>query len=94
MQITLFRLVGALSNAFARRTIRSKGETICRAQICPAPDCLSVLFLPLVAVAQDRGTIAGTIHDPTGSSVPDVEVKAVQAATGFSQSVRTSQDGD
>lgn len=83
-----------IAHVFARTTIRSERGTIAVPKFARRLILFSALFLPLVAIAQDRGTIAGTIHDPTGSSVPDVEVKAVQAATGFSQSVRTSQDGN
>jgi hypothetical protein len=44
--------------------------------------------------AQATSQISGTVHDPTGASIPDATVKAIQTDTGFSRSTITSSDGE
>ena len=44
-------------------------------------------------LAQDRGTIRGTVSDPSGAAIPDATVTAKNAATGLSQTVTTGADG-
>lgn len=56
--------------------------------------CFLFCLTSISALAQDRGTIAGTVRDSSGSSVPDAEVKASNASTGFSQAARTGPDGN
>jgi hypothetical protein len=43
--------------------------------------------------AQDRGTIRGTVTDPTGASVPGASVTAKNLQTGLSETAKTSGDG-
>ena len=55
------------------------------------------LFLALLsatlAFAQDRGTIRGTVSDPTGAAVPAAKVTIRNIDTGLTQSVTTGTDG-
>ena len=51
---------------------------------------LGVLFRPS-AFAQLTGQISGTITDPSGAVVPDVEITIVNDATGIKRTVRTNQ---
>jgi hypothetical protein len=44
-------------------------------------------------VAQDTATISGTVSDPSGASVPAVEVSVTQTDTGVSRSVTTDVNG-
>src|SRR5687767_11193719 len=54
----------------------------------------AVLLVPY-AVAQDpRGTLRGTVTDPSGGSIPGVQVRAVNAATGVSASAETNAAGN
>src|ERR1039457_1406084 len=54
-----------------------------------------VLMTVLLAVAQtDRGTITGTIADPTGAVVPGVTVHATDAATGAEYDTVTTATGN
>lgn len=53
---------------------------------------ISLLFRSM-AVAQDRGTITGSILDSTGASVPDAKVVLRNPATGFSQTINSATDG-
>src|SRR5437660_2472362 len=46
-----------------------------------------------LAFAQDRGTIRGTITDPTGAAVPEATVTVKNVNTGLTQTVKTSSDG-
>lgn len=58
--------------------------------------CAAGFFLLLFSVtgfAQDRGTITGTVIDPTGAAVPDAQVTARNSSTGLTQTVRTNDDG-
>lgn len=45
------------------------------------------------AFAQDRGTIRGTITDPTGAAVPTANVTVRNVDTGLTQSIPTGADG-
>jgi len=52
------------------------------------------LFLFAAACfAQDRGTITGIITDPTGAAVPGAAVKAINPATGLTQTASTTAEG-
>ena len=44
--------------------------------------------------AQATSQITGTVHDPSGSSIPGATVKVTQTDTGFTQSMVTNADGD
>jgi len=52
-----------------------------------------LLCLAALGFAQDRGTVRGTVSDPTGASVPDAIVTARNVDTGLTQTVRTGADG-
>jgi carboxypeptidase family protein len=55
---------------------------------------LVILTLSLAANAQTfRGAINGTVTDPSGSSVPNAQVKATEAATGIDHTTVTTSDG-
>jgi hypothetical protein len=55
---------------------------------------LVILTLGVVANAQTfRGAINGTVTDPSGSSVPNAQVKATEAATGIDHATVTTSDG-
>src|SRR6202045_2848080 len=56
---------------------------------------LVVLTLSLATNAQTfRGAINGTVTDPSGSSVPNAQVKATEAATGIDHTTSTTSDGE
>lgn len=55
---------------------------------------LVVLLLPLAALAQDAGSITGTVRDSSGAVVPGAEVKAVSAAIGVTRTTTTNADGE
>src|SRR5262245_49799439 len=46
------------------------------------------------ALAQATGSIAGTVHDPSGAVVASAKVVARSIATGYQRSVKTSGSGD
>ena len=53
-----------------------------------------LLFLTAaLAYTQDRGTIRGTVTDPTGAAVPAANITIRNVDTGFTQSVPTGADG-
>lgn len=55
---------------------------------------LVVLSLAVAANAQTfRGTINGTVVDPSGGSVPNAAVKATEVATGIDHTTTTTSDG-
>ncbi len=55
---------------------------------------LVILTLGFATNAQTfRGAINGTVTDPSGSSVPNAQVKATEAATGIDHNTVTSSDG-
>src|SRR5215813_6122940 len=56
-----------------------------------------VLLLVLVgtsAVAQQTGSIVGTVHDPTGAVVPEANVKITNTETQFQRVVKTNASGE
>src|SRR5215831_13728605 len=55
----------------------------------------SIILLSLTrsALAQDRGTIRGTVSDESGAAVPEAVVSARNINTGLIQSARTGMDG-
>lgn len=55
----------------------------------------SLLLMPAVLSAQgiSRGSIAGTVNDPTGAVVPAAKVTAINVQTGVSQEVETNASG-
>jgi outer membrane receptor protein involved in Fe transport len=54
---------------------------------------VALLFASSSTLAQDRGTITGIVTDPTGASVPEATIKAVNPKTGLMQTTSTSADG-
>lgn len=55
---------------------------------------LVVLLLAVAANAQTfRGSINGTVTDPSGGSVPNATVKATEIATGIDHTTTTTSDG-
>jgi hypothetical protein len=55
---------------------------------------LFVLSLAVAGNAQTfRGTINGTVTDPSGGSVPNAQVKATEIATGIDHTTTTTSDG-
>jgi hypothetical protein len=55
---------------------------------------LVILTLGVAANAQTfRGAINGTVADPSGSSVPNAQVKATESATGIDHATVTTSDG-
>src|SRR5713101_7758135 len=55
---------------------------------------LVLLTLGVAANAQTfRGAINGTVTDPSGSSVPNAQVKATEVATGIEHATVTTRDG-
>ena len=53
-----------------------------------------VALLPATGWAQSlRGSLGGTITDPTGATIPDVEVVLTSSGTGFTQKATTGADG-
>ncbi len=54
---------------------------------------IALVFGASISVAQDRGTITGTVTDPSGGAVPGATVVARNPATALSQSAVTSNEG-
>src|SRR5260370_38210484 len=55
---------------------------------------LVILTLGVGANAQTfRGAINGTVTDPSGSSVPNAQVKATESTTGIDHTTVTTTDG-
>src|SRR5215469_11586481 len=55
---------------------------------------LAVLLLPVAINAQTfRGTINGTVTDPSGAVVPNAQVKATEVATNIDHNTVTTGDG-
>src|SRR5215472_8877585 len=58
---------------------------------------VAILLLFSLAVAANaqtfRGTINGTVTDPSGGSVPNATVKATETATGIDHTTTTTSDG-
>ena len=61
-------------------------STICRS-------FLVLSFLAGFALAQDRGTIRGTVTDPSGAAVPEATVTIRNVNTGLTQTAQTAADG-
>lgn len=58
--------------------------------------CLILVFLcalPIAALAQVGGSIAGTVTDPNGAVVPGAKVTATNTATGYTIVAETTQAG-
>ncbi|MEO8125705.1 MAG: carboxypeptidase regulatory-like domain-containing protein [Bryobacteraceae bacterium] len=54
---------------------------------------VSIFFLAATCLAQDRGTITGTVTDAAGASVPGATVKGTNPATGQTQTSSTNAEG-
>ena len=54
---------------------------------------LGVLFAA-ACVAQERGTIVGTVSDPSGAAIPGITVTLAEADTGFRRTAVTDAKGD
>ncbi len=54
---------------------------------------LAALLATTLMWAQSTSQITGTVHDPSGSSIPGASVKVTQTDTGFTRTVTTSTDG-
>ncbi|HET8549478.1 MAG TPA: TonB-dependent receptor [Bryobacteraceae bacterium] len=52
-----------------------------------------LLLTAFPALAQDRGTITGTVTDPTGAAVQDAVVTARNTNTGLTQTAKSGHDG-
>ena len=61
-------------------------KNLCATVVC-------VLFAASFALAQDRGTITGTISDTTGAAVPGATVVLRHPETGLSQQSVSGTDG-
>ena len=54
-----------------------------------------IIILSIQVLAQDsRGTVLGRIIDPTGSVVPDAEVRFTNTATGVVNTAKTNEAGN
>lgn len=54
---------------------------------------LCTLAVSCIYAQQDRGTIVGTVYDPTGAVVPGVKVTITQVTTNLTQETTTNADG-
>src|SRR3984893_17156419 len=61
-------------------------RTPCRVLFC-------LLLAACAGLAQDRGTITGTLTDPSGANVPGAVVTLRNPATGLSQTFNSGADG-
>src|SRR5713226_2561220 len=52
-----------------------------------------LIIVGAAAFAQDRGTIRGTVSDPSGAPAPESTVTARNVNTGLTLSVKTGEDG-
>src|SRR4029077_4589852 len=52
-----------------------------------------LLFGAAVSAQTSRGTISGTVYDPSGAIVTDATVKVDQANTGFTRSTASTSAG-
>src|SRR5208282_3279254 len=58
--------------------------------------CMIMVFLcalPIAALAQNGGSIDGTVSDPNGAVVPGAKVTATQTMTGYSVTAETTPAG-
>lgn len=53
-----------------------------------------LLALPAVSLAQSSSRIVGTVRDPSGAVVPNLEVRVLNLETGARRPVRTNDSGD
>jgi hypothetical protein len=54
---------------------------------------IALLFAAIAPAQTSRGTISGTVYDPSGAIVTDATVKVDQANTGFTRSTATTSAG-
>ncbi len=54
---------------------------------------LAILTLAVCGLAQDFGTVVGTVTDPTGAGVPHAQVTITDAGTGVSRTAITDAQG-
>src|SRR5260370_4893022 len=55
---------------------------------------LALLCIPLTSLAQDTGSITGTVRDVSGSVVPGADVQVSSAAIRLTRTITTNSDGD
>src|ERR1700746_2473031 len=55
---------------------------------------LLLLFSTTIALAQDTGTITGTVKDNSGAIIPGAEVKISGSAGGNNRATTSNSDGD
>jgi len=81
MQFAVSKLSGVAEGVFKSRNLRS------------LPFLFLLLFLmPAVSFAQNA-TIVGTVTDPSGAVMPNVNVTATNAATGWTRTIPTNDAG-
>ena len=54
---------------------------------------VGLALIPSVLAQSDRGTLTGTISDPTGALVPTAEIVAVNPATGVQLKTAATNTG-
>lgn len=86
---TVFPVEGIVSNHYAVRRFCSRNLL---------SSCLITLLLALwsgteAKAQQALGTVGGTITDPSGAVVPNVEITVKNPATGLIRTTKTSSDG-
>ena len=64
-----------------------------RISILAITSLVLMLVLAAVGLAQNTGTITGTVTDPSGAAVPDAAITVKNVNTGLTQTVRTASDG-
>src|SRR5580765_1317820 len=74
-----------------RSSPRGRGKR--RKSMIHVKSAMLLLCVASLGFAQDRGTVRGTVSDPTGASVPDAIVTARNVHTRLTQTVRTGADG-
>src|SRR5450432_2234957 len=55
---------------------------------------LLLVFCAALALAQDTGTLSGTVHDSSGAVVPQASVTVTSATTGSDRTTVTNAEGD
>ncbi|MBI1984006.1 MAG: TonB-dependent receptor [Acidobacteria bacterium] len=55
---------------------------------------LALTFGPGLLAQSDRGSITGTVVDPSGAAIPAAKVEATQTATNFSRQVESTATGN
>lgn len=61
--------------------------------IASAPLIWSLLFSSVASAQNVSCSLSGTVHDPTGASLPDVETVLTNSQTGISWRTRTNSEG-